>query len=210
MIFNISQNAADSIFSISNISLVIGTSVVLIATIGVIYSSSIREKYSNERIALNERLALVAKADAAKANENAAFANESAAKSNLRAAEVEKQNAELRIKFANRRINSEQHKILLQELSKNPSSFNMETMGDSESGIYAADILKTFTDSKWTIDKKVFPMGIIWIGIIIFQTNDPATLYIAEAFKKAGIEFKIGDQFREKATIMIGGKPPVF
>jgi hypothetical protein len=201
--FNISQNAADSIFSYSNIFLIIGTTVLLIATVGVIYSSSVREKYINERIALNERLALVAKADAAKANENAA-------KSNLRAVEVEKQNAELRIKFANRRINKEQYKILLQELSKNPSSFNMETMGDPESGIYAADILKTFTDSKWTIDKKELPLGIIWTGIIIFQTNDPASLYIADAFKKAGIEFRIGDQFREKATIMIGGKPPVF
>ena len=200
---NISQNTADSIFNFSNIFLVVGTTIVLIATIGVIFSSSIREKYSNERISLNEKLASVAKADAAKAIENAAT-------SNLRAAEVEKQNIILRMKFSNRRVNKKQYLILIQELSKNPSTFNMETMGDPESGLYAADILKTFLDSGWKIDRKEFPLGIIWTGIILFQTNDPAAVYIADALIKAKIKFLIGDQFREKATIMIGGKPPVF
>jgi len=208
--FNISQNTADSIYAYSNIALIFGTTLALIATIGVIFSGSIREKYSNERIAVNERLTIVAKADAAKAIENAAKANESAANSNLRAAEVERQNTELRIKFSNRRISEKQYKILIQELSKTPSSFNMETMGDPESGIYAADILKTFLDSSWKIDKKEFPLGVIWTGIILYQTNDPAALIIADALKKAGIDFKIGNEFRDKVTIMVGGKPPVF
>jgi hypothetical protein len=208
--FSISQGTADSIYTYSNIALIIGTTIALIATIGVIFSGSIREKYSDERIAINERLTIVAKADAAKAVENAAKANESAANSNLRAAEVERQNTELRIKFANRRITETQYKILTQELSKIPASFNMETMGDPESGIYAADILKTFMDSKWKIDKKEFPIGIIWTGIILFQTNDPAALRVADALKKAGIDFKIGDQHRDKVTLMVGGKPPIF
>ncbi|MDP2339078.1 MAG: hypothetical protein Q8N05_22010 [Bacteroidota bacterium] len=208
--FNISQNTADSIYTYSNFALVLGTTIALIATILVIFSGSIRDKYSNERIAVNERLTYMAKADAAKAIENAALANESAAKSNLRAAEVEKQNAELRVKFASRRINENQYKVLIQELSKSPSSFNMETMGDPESGLFAADILKTFLDSGWAIDKKEFPLGVIWTGIILFQTNDPAVLHVADALKKAGIDFKIGNEFREKVTIMIGGKPPVF
>lgn len=83
-------------------------------------------------------------------------------------------------------------------------------MGDPESGMYAADILKTFLDSGWKVDKKEFPLGVIWEGIIIFKTNDPASLIMADALKKAGIEFKIGNEFHEKATIMIGGKPKAF
>jgi hypothetical protein len=215
--FNISSSTADTIYNYSNIALIFGTTIALIATIGAIYSSSIREQYSNERTALNERLTIVAKAEAAKAIENAADANknaaeayENAAKSNLLAKEVEKQNIELRIKFASRHIDQRQHTILVSELSKNPSSFNIESMGDPESGMYAADILKTFLDSGWEVDKKEFPLGVIWEGIIIFQTNDPAALRIADAFKKAGINFKIGNQFYEKATIMIGGKPKSF
>ena len=215
--FNISSNTADAIYNYSNIALIFGTTIALIATIGAIYSGLIREQYSNERTATNERLTIVAKADAAKANENAsnanksaALANESAAKSNLRAAEVEKQNIELRIKFSSRHIDKKQYNILFSELTKNPSSSNIQTMGDPESGMYAADILKIFLDSGWKVDKKEFPMGVIWEGIIIFQTNDPAALHIADALKAAGISFKIGNEFHEKATIMIGGKPQTF
>lgn len=109
--FNISSATADTIYNYSNIALIFGTTIALIATIGAIYSSSIREQYSNDRTAINERLTIVAKAEAAKATGNAAIANkiaaeanESAAKSNLRAAEVEKQNIELRIKFSSRHI----------------------------------------------------------------------------------------------------------
>lgn len=215
--FNISSATADSIYNYSNIALIFGTTIALIATIAAIYSSSIREQYSNERTATNERLTIVAKAEAAKATENSAIANkiaseanESAAKSNLRAIEVEKQNIELRIKFSSRHIGKKQYDILVSILSKNPSTFNIETMGDPESGMYAADILKTFLDSGWNVDKKEFPLGVIWTGIQIFQTNDPAALYIADALKAAKIKFNIGNEFREKATIMIGGKPQVY
>lgn len=215
--FNISSTTADTIYNYSNIALIFGTTLALIATIGAIYSSSVRENYSNERTIVNEKLTALAKAEAAKANENAAkanenaaFANENAAKSNLRAEQVEKQNIELRIKFSSRHIDENTYKILLSELSKSPSSFNIQTMGDPESGMYAADILKTFLDSGWKVDKKEFPLGVIWEGIIIFKTNDPASLIMADALKKAGIEFKIGNEFHEKATIMIGGKPKAF
>ena len=215
--FNISSATADSIYNYSNIALIFGTTIALIATIAAIYSSSIREQYSNERTATNERLTIVAKAEETKETENAAIANkiaseanESAAKSNLRAIEVEKQNIELRIKFSSRHIDKKQYDILVSILSKNPSTFNIETMGDPESGMYAADILKTFLDSGWNVDKKEFPLGVIWTGIQIFQTNDPAALYIADALKAAKIKFNIGNEFREKATIMIGGKPQVY
>ncbi|MFV8372866.1 hypothetical protein [Flavobacterium sp. LB2P74] len=215
--FNISSTTADTIYNYSNIALIFGTTIALIATIGAIYSGLVREQYSNERTATNERLTIVAKAEAAKATENAsnankiaAEANESAAKSNLRALQVEKQNIELRIKFSSRHIDKEQYDILVSELSKNPSSFNIQTMGDPESGMYAADILRTFLDSGWKVDKKEFSMGVIWEGINIFQTNDPAALHIADALKEAEISFKIGNEFHEKATIMIGGKPQTY
>ena len=72
--FNISSATAYSIYYYSNIALIFGTTIALIATIAAIYSSSIIEQYSNERTATNERLTIVAKAEAAKATENAAIA----------------------------------------------------------------------------------------------------------------------------------------
>jgi multidrug efflux pump subunit AcrA (membrane-fusion protein) len=100
----ISQSFADTVFKYSNLLLIVGTAIVLIATIGAIISSRIRERFSDERISKNEALTEKAKAQTALANESAAKANKGAAQSNLRTAEVEKQNTELRIKFSNRRV----------------------------------------------------------------------------------------------------------
>lgn len=138
------------------------------------------------------------------------IANDSAAKANLRAVEIEKQNIELRLKFANRRLTEEQHRILVEELSKNPGSFNMEVMPDPESGLFAADILKTFEDAGWKVEGKVFQLGETWIGINVFLTDDPVASIIEKAFEKANIPYGIGNSRRKKATIMVGGKPPVF
>lgn len=143
-------------------------------------------------------------------NVEAGEARERAGKLEERAANLERQNIDLRQKFANRRITNEQHKTLVKLLSQNPATFDIETMGDSESGLYAADILKTLTDAGWNVDKKTFPLGVIWTGLIVFQTSDPAAVNLAEALKATGIPFAIGDQHRDKVTIMVGGKPPVF
>ncbi|MFL9863206.1 hypothetical protein PQR67_03350 [Paraburkholderia fungorum] len=207
---NISSGTADTLFNLSNIILVLGAVFVAVGTIGAIWTGTIREHYSDIRIRNNETQTALAGAAAARANEGAARANEAAAAANLHAAEVEQQNIELRRKFASRRIDADQHKVLVAELSKQPGVFNIEVMGDPDSGMYAADILKTFTDAGWTVDKKEFPLGVIWTGIILFQTDDPAAAVIAHALKEAKIPFSIGNEYHEKATIMIGGKPPVF
>jgi ABC-type oligopeptide transport system ATPase subunit len=78
--YNISQNVANSIYAYSYIALVIGAIITLAATIGIMYSGPIRERYTSERIADNERQTTMAKTEAARANENAAIANENAAK----------------------------------------------------------------------------------------------------------------------------------
>jgi hypothetical protein len=108
----------------------------------------------------------MANADIAKANAAIAIANErtaearrGAAEAQRRAAESEKQTAELREKVASRRITQNQHKILVEELSKFPAPFDMALMGDPESALYANDILKTFADARWVVGQKEMPLG---------------------------------------------------
>lgn len=208
--WNISSETADTLFNAFNIALIAGAIIVAIGTMGAIWTGKIRDHYSDLRISSNEARTAQAGAEAARANEVAAIANKSAADATLHAAEVEQQNIQLREKFANRRITAEQYKVLVAELSKHPNGFNIEVMGDSESGLYAADILKTFTAAGWTVDKKEFPLGVVWTGLNVFQSNDPAANGIMKALHDAKIPFGIGNEFREKATIMVGGKPPVF
>jgi hypothetical protein len=148
----------------------------------------------------------------ARANTDASSAISEAAKLSLRAAELEKGNIELRTKMASRRISEEQHKILVDELSKIPAPFDIALMSDPESVLYANDILKTFADAHWTVGQKEFPISEIWTGLVLFQTDDPAGGRILQALKKAGVTFTIGDDAhrRPKATIMVGNKPPQF
>jgi hypothetical protein len=207
---NISSETADALFNAFNIALIAGAVIVAVATLGAIWTGKIRDHYSDLRLSNNEMEAARAGSDAAHANQAAAVANKAAAEASLHAAQVERQNIELRQKFANRRITAEQHAELVAILSTHPNGFNIEAMGDPESGMYAADILKTFADAGWVVDKKEFPLGVIWTGLIVFQSDDPAAAEMSKALHDAGIPFSVGNERRDKATIMVGGKPPVF
>jgi hypothetical protein len=147
---------------------------------------------------------------AAGANKEAGVAREKAGEANERAAGFERENLILQQKLANRRISKEQHKFLVDVLSKRRGRVIIETMGDAESGLFAADILRTFEDSEWTIGGKYFPQGVIWTGLIIYNSDDPDALAIAEAFKADGIPFSVGAERTEKAAIMLGAKPATF
>lgn len=179
--------------------------------------STLKEGVANQKIAdAGERSAAAneragnAERGAADAQKGTAIAQAEAATANERAAELEKENLVLQQKLANRRITKAQHDLLVDSLSKHRGTVIIETMVDSESGLYAADFLKTFTDSGWHIGGKNFPLGIVWIGLIVYRSPDPDALTIAQALKVAGIPFSIGTESRSKATIMIGGKPPIF
>jgi hypothetical protein len=144
------------------------------------------------------------------ARHEAEDAHAAAEQSRLQAARVEQQNIEMRQKFANRQITEEQHNLLVRELQALPASFNIETMSDSESGLYAADILRTLTDARWQVDRKSFPLGVVWTGLQVFITDDPAAARLVLALQKANIPVGIGNEHRDKVTIMVGGRPPVF
>lgn len=78
-----SREVADLIFSTSNIVLIGGGAITVIATIGVVWMANIREEYLN--------------IDLSKANERIASAQDIAAQANKRAAELEKEAANARL-----------------------------------------------------------------------------------------------------------------
>jgi Raf kinase inhibitor-like YbhB/YbcL family protein len=149
-------------------------------------------------------------ADKRDSDNRIALAEKSAALANQRASEIEKGSLELKRKLANRRITEEQHKILVGIFSKKIGQIIVETMGDPESGLYAADILKTFTDSGWAIEGKFLPQDAVWTGLILYVSPDPDTATVIQGLKEAIISFSVRSEARAKATIMVGGRPPYF
>lgn len=65
--FNITQQAADAIYSWSNVLLVLGATLALIGTAGVFWSGGVRERFADERISANEAETARAKAETAQA-----------------------------------------------------------------------------------------------------------------------------------------------
>jgi hypothetical protein len=65
--FNINSQAADVIYSWSNVLLVFGATLALIGTAGVFWSGGVREKFADERISANEAETAKAKAETAQA-----------------------------------------------------------------------------------------------------------------------------------------------
>jgi hypothetical protein len=136
----------------------------------------------------------------------------------LKAAEAERQNIELRRKFSSRRLSPEQHRILLEELSKHPATFHFGTMSDPESQLFAADILKTFKEAGWVLDSPPeLPLGVLWTNLVLFNPQDPSAIVIANTLRAARIPFgyspippEWGTKWKERTTLMIGAKPAAF
>ena len=155
-----------------------------------------------------EQITNKALADKRDSDDRIALAEVSAASANQRAAEIEKENLEL--KLANRRISEKQHKILVDILSKKTGQVVIETMGDPESGLFAEDIVKVFTDSKWEIGGKLLPQGVVWTGLMVYKPSGSDAATVLQALKAAKIPFSVRSETRDKATIMVGGNPSLF
>ena len=67
MMFNVSLPLADAIFTWANVILVIGAVLAFVGTATVFWSTGIRERYADERIATNEAETAKAKAETARA-----------------------------------------------------------------------------------------------------------------------------------------------
>lgn len=162
------------------------------------------------KVAEATREGLAAGEKASNAQSTAQAAQVEIEKQKAIAAQAQLETEKLRADFANRRITADQHTRLIEVLSKAKGTINFDVMGDTESGLYAADLLKVFTDAGWKVGEKTFPLGEIWTGLSIEKNSDPLTLEVAQAFKQADISFSVSQRDRPSVTLMVGGKPPVF
>jgi hypothetical protein len=74
LMWSVSSPAADLLFSLFNLILIVGAAAVLLGTIGSIKMNAVREMFSNERISANEAATAIATAESDKAKAEAANA----------------------------------------------------------------------------------------------------------------------------------------
>jgi hypothetical protein len=127
--FEISSSTANIIYAVSNAALAFGALCVLLGTLGVIWSGGVRERFSNERIAINESQTATA---------------------NARAAEAELKSEQLRRELGPRHL---QREIFLKEIAESPKA-RVEIMylrDDPECFDLAQQVWRALEDASWDV-----------------------------------------------------------
>ena len=221
---DLSQNLAEGVLTISNVVLIFGALLVLLGTIGAIFSTGILDRYKDERISENEVNTEKAKADSASANalsekakEDAAIANKEAAKANSRAAlllkeaeEAKLEQEKLKAKLAWRRLSLEQHSRLAEIFKKRLLDVDVASpISDIEAGIFANDIYRTLKETGSTTNLIAAGYTTPPIGIFVSQTLNGDSAYLISALASVGIHAELASSM-PRLTIIVGSRPYAF
>jgi hypothetical protein len=219
-IFDISQSLADAMFGWSNLALSVGAFVVLLGTIGVLWTGGMRERYADERVSRNEAETAAAKATAAIANENAANANERTEvlqKSNLEVQRVlEKERTErlrLEASIAPRGLSEHQRLSFIAALRAAPQPLTIEftVIGDQEAALYAEAIGAALNAAK--VQGSMNRIGMIApppYGVLLTLRNGSTrSIAIKAAFERAHIPVtsSFADIGMFDAKVLVGLRP---
>ena len=205
--FDLSRESANTVHALAGMALVLGALLVLIGTVGSIWSGGIRERYVKETISKNS-------AEAETAKMNAALASERAAELSKQAEEARLEQEQLKARMAWRRITSEQHDRLVTELSNlNIGPVWLTFIGtDPEANLYRADLAKVFEHAG--IEAKYFSGYTMAVGLQVLGPSGEAKDSIIQILRSAGLHVFRGDEKSlsnsELLEILVGSKPPQF
>ena len=169
LMLNLSLQAANTLFGLSNVALILGAVLVLIGTIGVSWTTGIRDRYADERISGNEVRTALANEGAAKANERA----------NALAREAEQERLErmkLEAEIAPRRLTREQHEAIATALSRfagcgaNVTSYSL----DAESAVLTKQVIEALRAAGLKVadgTASLMQMGGFSLGIHVSGSN---------------------------------------
>lgn len=211
--FDISEPVASKVNTVANWVTIFGAALVLVGTIMVVWSSGIKEQYSNEKIQRNKTIAEVAGADAAQANAEAEKAKEHAAYLSRKAEEAKLEQERLKAQLAWRRLSEEQFRTLNSHLSNGLKSdiWVSFVKNDPESTLYREDINSALVSSG--ITTKFFSGYEMAVGLKIIGPNSEDRSLLIKAFEDAKLDFEVQEKngFSDgQLQVLVGSKPPVF
>jgi hypothetical protein len=177
LMWNVSSPAADFLFSLSNVVLIVGAAAVLIGTIGSIKMGAVREYFADIRISDNER-------ETSKANVRAAGLEKEAATARL---ETEK----LKSVVQWRTFSAAQNVDMENVLSAKPGSVNLRWMdGDPEAMFLAIQLSQLLQRAHWNVAPgSVKPANGIIFGILLPPMAGDDTETLRKALIAAKLSF---------------------
>lgn len=221
---DLSLPAANVLFGLSNVALILGTVLVLIGTIGVFWTTGIRDRYADERVSTNEV--------------RTALANESAAKANERASALAKETEHERLErlkleaeIAPRRVTREQREAIATALSRFAGRSVTVTSysQDAESAILTKQLIEALQAAGLKVadgTASLMQMGGFSMGVHVAGPNRDLVMALRESLSQAahlavapespsqlvphpaGIVSGPPNPVAADASILVGIKPP--
>lgn len=187
--FNVSLAVADAVFTWSNVFLVIGTVLAFVGTVGVFWSTGIRERYADERIAANEAETAKAKAETARAR-------------------LEQER--LRAQMAWRRIAPEQAKRIVDVLRSEKIETWVTFVGnDPEATVFREDINAVLLAAG--LKTKFFSGYERAVGLVVKGGTPEQRAKLVQAFAAAGVPAVNSTEpgfAKNELEVLVGTKPP--
>jgi hypothetical protein len=187
--FNVSLPVADAIFTWANVVLVIGAVLAFVGTAAVFWSTGIRERYADERIAANEAETAKAKAETARA-----------------LLEQER----LKAQMAWRRISPSQAKRIAEELRGEPIEIWITFVGsDPEATVFREDINSALVAAG--VKTKFFSGYERAVGVKVMGGTPAQRARLVNAFAAAGVQVIDSPEpgfMKTGLEILVGTKPP--
>jgi hypothetical protein len=187
--FSITSPVADAIFTYANILLVVGAVLAFVGTAGVFWSTGIRERFADERIAANEAETARAKAEAAQAR-------------------LEQER--LKAQMAWRRVSPAQAQLIAGALQGKKLEFWLTYVGnDPEATIFREDLDQALTAAG--CKTKLYSGYARAIGVGVRGGQPEERRLLIQAFTKAGLPLMevTGPGFmKDELEILVGTKAP--
>lgn len=228
--FDVSPEGANLWFDISNLVLLAGAVLVALGTYGTIKFSGIKEKFSDERISINEvetKRAVAesdkanatlgtAQADIAKANAQIAAANERAAGLERDTAQARAEQERLRAQLAWRRLTPNQSNQIASAARGVQLATPLNVVaptGDVEAATYAMDIIAALKAGgiavRGDIPSSAIYMPLPPFGLVVRQAStEQVASPIAHVLASAGLQLTVETGAPEpELTLIVGTKP---
>lgn len=222
---DLSLPTANALFGLSNIALIIGGVLVLIGTVGVFWTTGIRDRYADERISSNETQTAMANEGAAKASERASALAKEAEHERL-------ERLKLEAEIAPRRLTREQREAIATALTRFTGRSVMVTSYslDAESAILTKQIIEAMQAAGLKVadgTASLMQLGGFSMGIHVAGPNRALVASLRDALSQtarlvvapesppqlvpqpAGIVSGPPNPATADASILVGIKPPI-
>jgi hypothetical protein len=201
--WEISSASADRLFALSNVVLIAGAAAVLIGTMGSIVFGTVREQFSNGRMAANERATAEANARAASLEKEGAglrLALEAAKAETLRIAQG----------ISSRHVLAAQRALIVSTVRGSELKLAVVnwSLGEPEVLSYRDELADAFKSAGAVVEVGQNTISPAQVGLLVLDATDRAQSLVAHALDAAGIEYAFQREDILQPIIRVGIKKP--